>query len=239
MLTKTEFKSSDKTADSIPSHSSTSDQTKGSSPDWPVYIQLTNGKIYGCDFVISATGVTPSSALFQNQVNFDLAEDAGIKVDDHMRSSVEHIYAAGDVCSASWEPATHWMQMRLWSQARQMGAYAAKCIVADSSRETIPQDFCFELFAHVTKFFGYKVVLLGKYNAQGLRNDEYEILLRVSQDREFVKVILCNGRMHGAILIGDTDLEETFENLILNGLDLSRYGENLLDPNIDIEDYFD
>ena len=45
--------------------------------------------------------------------------------------------------------------------------------------------------------------------------------------------------MQGALLIGDTDLEETFENLILNQLDLSAYGEDLLDPNIDIEDYFD
>ena len=33
--------------------------------------------------------------------------------------------------------------------------------------------------------------------------------------------------------------KETFENLILNGMDLSRFGESLLDPDIDIEDYFD
>ena len=48
-----------------------------------------------------------------------------------------------------------------------------------------------------------------------------------------------HGRMQGAILIGETDLEETFENLILNQIDLSVYGVDLLDPNIDIEDYFD
>lgn len=48
-----------------------------------------------------------------------------------------------------------------------------------------------------------------------------------------------NGRMMGAVLIGETDLEETFENLILNQMNLSSYGEDLLDPNIDIEDYFD
>ena len=48
-----------------------------------------------------------------------------------------------------------------------------------------------------------------------------------------------NGRMQGAILIGDTDLEETFENLILNQTDLSAYGADLLDSGVDIEDYFD
>ena len=29
--------------------------------DWPVYALLTNGKIYGCDFIVSATGVVPAS----------------------------------------------------------------------------------------------------------------------------------------------------------------------------------
>ena len=56
---------------------------------------------------------------------------------------------------------------------------------------------------------------------------------------EYVKVILHDGKMQGAILIGETDLEETFENLILNQMDLTRYGEDLLNPDIDIEDYFD
>lgn len=53
------------------------------------------------------------------------------------------------------------------------------------------------------------------------------------------KVVLSGGRMVGAVLIGETDLEETFENLILNQMDLTPYGEELLNPNIDIEDYFD
>ena len=29
-------------------------------------------------------------------------------------------------------------------------------------------DFCIEMFSHTTTFFGYKVVLLGLFNAQGL-----------------------------------------------------------------------
>ena len=61
--------------------------------------------------------------------------------------------------------------MRLWCQARQMGSYAAKCMISHTSNhmhvistllycvvgEPVLMDFCFELFAHVTKFFGYKV----------------------------------------------------------------------------------
>jgi thioredoxin reductase len=42
---------------------------------------------------------------------FSLAEDGGIRVDDKMRTSENDVYAAGDVCTASWEPAQHWLQV--------------------------------------------------------------------------------------------------------------------------------
>jgi hypothetical protein len=48
----------------------------------------------------------------------------------------------------------------------------------------------------------------------------------------------CSFRQ-GAVLIGDTDLEETFENLILAQLDLSRYGPSLLDPDAELDHIFD
>jgi hypothetical protein len=37
---------------------------------WPVYVQLTNDKVYGCDFIVSATGVKPNIDIFlkDNQV---------------------------------------------------------------------------------------------------------------------------------------------------------------------------
>jgi hypothetical protein len=66
-----------------------------------------------------------------------------------------------------------------------------------------------------------------------------EIWTRITPEEEYVKLIIYSGKIIGALLIGDTDLEEVFENLILNELDVTRYGMNLLDPDIDIEDYFD
>lgn len=49
------------------------------------------------------------------------------------------------------------VQMRLWTQARQMGWYAGRCMAAHVLSEPIELDFCFELFSHITKFFNYKV----------------------------------------------------------------------------------
>uniref|UniRef100_UPI00358F0E13 pyridine nucleotide-disulfide oxidoreductase domain-containing protein 1 n=1 Tax=Myxine glutinosa TaxID=7769 RepID=UPI00358F0E13 len=205
---------------------------------WSVYVKLSNGAVYGCDFIVSATGVRPCTQPFLEGNELIMAEDGGLLVDDHMKTSVPDVYAAGDVCSVSWTRDVHWFQMRLWTQARQMGAYAARCILADSVGEPVDLDFCFELFAHITRFFGYKVVLLGRYNGQGLGSD-CELLLRCTPGVEYVKLVMQCGRVVGALFVGDTDLEETFENLILNQMDLSAYGEGLLNPCVDIEDYFD
>lgn len=205
--------------------------------EWPIYLKLTNSKIIGCDLIVSATGVTPNIDIHGLEM-LAKGSDGGLLVDWKLETSEPGIYAAGDVCSVGWELAKHWFQMRLWTQAHQMGRYAAKSMVSTFEGEDFYQDFCFELFTHVTKFFGYKVVLLGLYNGQKL-NKNYEILLRVTKGQEYVKLVLENDRMQGAVLIGDTDLEEMCENLILNQLDLSIYGEELLNPDIDIEDYFD
>lgn len=86
-----------------------------------------------------------------------------------------------------------------------------------------------------------KVVLLGLFNGQGLdlTSPDVYVLLRITPGKEYVKCVMQDGKMQGALLIGETDLEETFENLILSQLNLSEFGERILDPNIDITDYFE
>lgn len=204
---------------------------------WPIYARLTNGAVVGCDLIVSATGVVPNSDL-KGLESLEKGADGGYLVDWKMETTQAGIFAAGDVCSAGWQRARQWFQMRLWTQAHQMGRYVAKSMASTLNNELFYQDFCFELFTHVTRFFNQKVVLLGLYNGQTLDNC-YEILLRVTKGEEYVKLVLVDGKIQGAVLIGETDLEEMCENLILNQLDVSIYGEDLLNPDIDIDDYFD
>ncbi|XP_045459697.1 pyridine nucleotide-disulfide oxidoreductase domain-containing protein 1 [Melitaea cinxia] len=205
--------------------------------EYTLNVKLTNGRTVQCDFVISATGVEPA-------VNFSWDEtpkrgpDGGLAVNEFQETSIRDVYAAGDVACATWEYSPHWFQLRLWTQARQMAGMAAKAMHARITNEEVLQDFCFELFTHCTTLFGFRVVLLGKYNGQGLGND-YEILLRTTPGQEYIKFVLQNERLQGAILIGETDLEEMCENLILDQIDLSPFGDDILNPDIDIDDYFD
>lgn len=203
----------------------------------PVTVELTDGTKILTDFIVSATGVEPFIS-FECDEELKLSQDSGISVDELMKTSLDSIYAAGDCAHADWEHSRYWHQMKLWTQARQMGMMAGKSMVAQHNNEEIYQDFCFELFSHVTKLYGYQVVLLGKFSGQGLGHD-YEMLFRITPDKEYIKFVLKGGRLVGALLIGETGLEETCENLILNQIDLTPFGDDILNPNIDIEDYFD
>ena len=66
-----------------------------------------------------------------------------------------------------------------------------------------------------------------------------EIWTRISPGVEYVKVVVFRGKVVGAVLLGDTGLEEVFENLILDRLDVSSLGAGLLDPELDLAEYFD
>ncbi len=226
--------------------------------------------------------------------------------------ATDSIYAAGDCCSIAnthlsstdcsgsrkghaedEDERKHWFQMRLWTQARSQGIYAARSMAGMVDELTRGGGIAFELFAHVTRFFSFKVILLGRYNGQRLeellaaskgkgdgdaevgeafahaiRNvcatanglsqhgieqqqekdqsdngvsspNRVKILLRVTPNEEYIKLILLDGCLIGALLVGDTDLEETCENLILNGLNVHDIADNLLHPEFDMEDYFD
>jgi len=98
-------------------------------------VLLSNGRKYGCDFVVSATGVDANVDLALGHggrgpvVEIDAA--GGIRVDESMQSSDPAIYAAGDACSVVLDTDARqgkadagevdeercWFQMRLWSQA--------------------------------------------------------------------------------------------------------------------------
>lgn len=193
--------------------------------------------------------------------------DGGVRVEE------SNVFAAGDCCFMEWpqQESDHWFQVRIWRQARAEGLYAAQCM-ADSVDELHSRG-SFDLFVHATQFFGYQVVLLGRFNAQGLGasieevvsshalevdaslstlpqchhesihikkgSSNIRVLIRTTPGLEYIKVILVDGRLRGAMLVGDTSLAETFENLILSATDVSRLGDELLSRDVDIEDFFD
>jgi len=203
---------------------------------WRCYAELSEKTVIGCDLVIMATGVTPCSDIWhRDSPQLKLAEDKGISVDAKMRTSVPDVFACGDVCTAEGFDSTHWSQVRLWTQAKSMGAYAARIMLFGDEIEV---DICFDIFTHVTSFFGYDVILIGDFAGVNMK-PPYDAHVRCTIGHEYIKVLVQNGRVHGAVLIGNTELAETLQNLILNKTDVSDIEEDMLNPQFDLEDYYD
>jgi pyruvate/2-oxoglutarate dehydrogenase complex dihydrolipoamide dehydrogenase (E3) component len=243
-------------------------------------VWLSNGRVYECDLIISSIGVTPNVAYLQNPVRFlDPSGDGGVVVHADDLQVVPGVHAAGD-CACVTSGSKHWMQRRLWSQARSQGRLAAMQMTDTADIHYYGgggggAGTSFELFAHHTNFFGKDIVLLGQFNRVDVeesgrhgevveevveevvdkvvdkvvksgdscrenersKKDDIEVLVRRSNN-EFVKVVLENGRVIGATLLGqDMEDAETFENLIMNEIDVS--GIDLLNPQVDLADYFD
>ena len=76
-------------------HTSTKVESIETAPsDNRLHIGLDNGSTLSADLVISATGVKPNIDFLDGS---GLDTDLGVKVDDHLQTSNEHIFAAGDV----------------------------------------------------------------------------------------------------------------------------------------------
>jgi thioredoxin reductase len=121
-------------------------------------------QVLGCDFLISATGVVPNTNFLRlsssgEQNTLLSTEDGYLVVNQRMETSIPDVYAAGDCCTVTLkeEGGEHYFQMRLWTQARSMGTYAAQTLCGRA--DEFGMDAQFDLFAHITRFFGYKVTI--------------------------------------------------------------------------------
>jgi nitrite reductase (NADH) large subunit len=85
-------------------------------------VQLASGEVVECDVVVVGKGVDPRLELLEGT---PIRKDYGVLVDDYLRTSVENIYAAGDVAQARdvlrGEP---WINA-LWPCAVEQGRVAA------------------------------------------------------------------------------------------------------------------
>lgn len=83
----------------------------------------TNKREMECDLVILSLGIRPNVAIAK-QAGIELGSLGAIKVDEHMRTSVEDVYACGDCVETKDTITGENMLCLLWYNAKQQGAIA-------------------------------------------------------------------------------------------------------------------
>ena len=96
-------------------------------------VVLSDGSRLPTDLVILSIGVKPEVELARN-AGVDVGELGGIRVNQHMRTSDEHIWAVGDAIEVQ-NPVTHdWSLLPLAGPANRQGRVAADNIMGRPSR---------------------------------------------------------------------------------------------------------
>jgi NADPH-dependent 2,4-dienoyl-CoA reductase/sulfur reductase-like enzyme/rhodanese-related sulfurtransferase/anti-sigma regulatory factor (Ser/Thr protein kinase) len=173
---------------------------------------------YTVDFVILSAGVRPNAAL-AGECGLELGASGGIKVDSHLRTSDERIYAAGD-CAESVNLITgkheYWP---LGSVSTKMGR-----IVADNIAGR-PSEFAGSVGTAMFRIFDLDAARTGLTAAAARRHGfEVESILLAGLDRAhyapkaeslFLKVIADRGRrvVLGAQAVGRGDVVGRIEIL--------------------------
>lgn len=179
----------------------------------PTGVRIKDGHVVDAELVLISCGIRPRIELAR-EAGIDV--NRGVVVNQQLRTSATDVYAAGDV--AEFEGTIYGIIPAATDQAR----IASANMVASGSATyngTIP--------ATTLKIAGIDLTSLGEATATG---DEFTILRKVdATGGVYRRLTLRDGKVVGAILLGDTQSVRPVKQLITTGLDVSAYGERLLD----------
>jgi nitrite reductase (NADH) large subunit len=161
-------------------------------------IELVDGRRIDADAVIFAAGIRPNVALAKDA---GISVNRGIVVDDRLQTAAPDIYALGEcaehrgICYGLVEPA--------YEQARVLARYLAGAAVAYQG----------SVVATNLKVSGVSVFSAGDFvGADGSET----ILLNDARRGTYKKLVVCDGRLTGAVLVGDTGDALWYLELIRN-----------------------
>lgn len=189
-------------------------------------VRMRSGKRLEADLVVVATGVRPNTAFLENT---GVTIEEGILVDEHMRSSVPGIYAAGDCAQGpdfgSRSRSVHAIQ----PAAVEHGRIAALAMAG--------QDVAYRggLSMNVLTTLGLIATSIGRW--QGLAGGERSQVTDEGRFR-YMRLEFEEDRLVGAINVGRTDHIGVIRGLIESQIRLGGWKDRLMaDPSRIAEAY--
>lgn len=182
-------------------------------------VRLSDGREVEGGLVLLSTGMKPDIGLARAA---GLKTNRGIVVDEQMRTSAADVYAAGD--AAEFGGQVYGIIPAATEQAR---AAAANMVSAGSTHYegTIPST--------TLKILDVQLTALGEATVGG---PEFSVL-RYSDPEAGVykRLTLREGKIVGAILLGDVQDARPLQQLIADKRDIASYGGRLIDTSLDLK----
>ena len=162
-------------------------------------IMCSDGKETVADFIVISAGIQPNISVIDGT---SIKRNRGIVVDDCMRTSVQDIYACGDV--AEYDRCIY----GLWQPAREQGAVCGNHILG---RENA---FTGTVLSARLKVAGIELASIGEIeHKEGVR----EIVEKDEASGMYKKLFIKDKKLLGAILIGKVKEAAKLQQMIKNG----------------------
>jgi NADPH-dependent 2,4-dienoyl-CoA reductase/sulfur reductase-like enzyme len=172
-----------------------------------------------CDFVVPAVGIIIPRELLRGT---PIAAEKAILVDDHCRTNVPDIYAAGD-CAAVFDPlfGKHRI-LDHWDNANVTGAIAGANMAGDDVPYRAVNNFFSDVFTLTINAWG-EARLVDRRVIRGTPNIEAP---------DFVEIgIGSDGRIAQIVSIGHTGEDDVLRELVARRLQVDGNSERLKDPS--------
>jgi nitrite reductase (NADH) large subunit len=186
-----------------------------------------DGRLVEGQLVLISTGIRSRVELAREA---GLEVDRGLIVDEQLRTSAADVYAAGDV--AQFEGIVYGI---IPAATEQAGVAAANMVTdpSTSSGHGGSATYSGTVPATTLKIVGIDLTCLGDATAAG---DEFFVLRQVDPAiGVYRRLALRDGKIVGAILLGDTQNVRPLKQLIATGRDVSAYSDRLLDGTLDLK----
>ena len=176
-------------------------------------VTLEDDRTLPAELFLVATGIRSNLQLAEE---IGLEHKRGIVVDDGMRTSIPGIYAAGDAVEYNGKV------LGLWTVAVSQGEVAAANAVA-------PADAPAERYEEIIpvtmlKVVGIDINSIGRIQAE---DDDQVIVFEDRENFRYRKLLVKNGKIEGAILIGHADESRGVTEAVKSGFDVSPHLKQL------------
>lgn len=160
-----------------------------------------SGESIKCDMVIYSVGTKPNIDILKNT---NIKTNKGIIVNEKMETSVENVYAAGDVVEFNNG------LYGLWNIAIEQGKTAGNNIVDKNS-----------IYEHIVPVTTLNAFNLSLFSMGVIDEDKATDTLSEKNDNKYQKIFINNNRIVGAIVIGDIKKSPILKTAIERDIDLS------------------
>lgn len=181
-------------------------------------LELADGRVIESDFILVSAGIIPNTTLARTA---GISVNKGVLVNDGMETNIASIYAAGDVAEHKGRV------YGIWPASQRQGVVAGINMAGgnETYMGTVPST--------TLKVAGIRLTSMGDVLAE----DKVIEHIKVKDTDKYIykKLFIKDGRLVGAILLGDNKNASELAQLMEKKVDVSRFKEKILEPDFDMK----